>query len=133
MVAIRQIIAVGCLLASAGCGPRYAYAGKWTAERNLELPHGADRSALTSLNRVTLEILTEGKFTLWDMSLPIEGEMDLAEKSQKLDIRYVAGRPTDRRNAGANLSYSLTWIDSNSLELRNDKNPPVLLHRQTKP
>ncbi len=133
MVAIRQIIAVGCLLASAGCGPRYPFAGNWAAERNVDFAPGTDPSVATSLKRVKLEVTPEARFTLIDGSIPLEGAIDFGSKSQELDVELLAGQRTDRVPGSAKPSCHVTFRDDDSIELITVGKPPVILHRVPKP
>jgi hypothetical protein len=133
MVVIRQIIALGCLLASFGCASRLPLQGDWRAERHLEFAHGIDPYAAVTLNRVVLNIKENGDFQLVDLSIPREGKLDLTAKTQTLGFDVIAGRPANRSSESISLDYTINYRDDDTIELKKGSDPSILLHRETKP
>jgi hypothetical protein len=136
MVAIRQIIAVGCLLTLGGllassCGTRLPYAGDWVG--TVELPPGPATPADETLKTVKLNIKDDGKYVLIVKSIPYEGRMDLTAKTQVLEVEYVMGRSVDRMGPGGATSYTVTWNADNSIGLTDGAGLSVALHRNPKP
>jgi hypothetical protein len=96
MTAIRRSISLGAflVLALAGCGPAYNFAGHWIGYRNTPTNPGADPAVVKSVNRVEIKIFDKGnEFVLFERGLPKQGLIQTSGQSAKLQIDQLVGSP----------------------------------------
>lgn len=92
-------------MALGGCGPRYAWEGRWEGARDAVIPPGMDPTAAYSLSRVRLEVKERGRFVATDGGIPLRGSIRASGMSATLYVEFVLDRdirldPGDRERWG---------------------------------
>ncbi len=99
-VAAGLALPVLLLFSGAGCNYVSPFAGKWEGKRNLEFVPNTDPSIQYTAARVDLTVTQDGRFTLIDRSLPLEGSV---QHDGTLMFEQMNGRPAEV-NASAKLA-----------------------------
>ena len=105
------------LIAIGACNSVSPFAGNWEGKRSLDFVPNTDPSIQYTASRVELTVSPDGRFTLVDRSLPLEGQI---EPDGTLRIEQMNGRPAEVK-APAKLSRqgdSLRLVFEGSIELR---------------
>jgi hypothetical protein len=105
------------LIAIGACNSVSPFAGNWEGKRSLDFVPNTDPSIQYTASRVQLTVSPDGRFTLVDRSLPLEGQI---EPDGTLRIEQMNGRPAEVK-APAKLSRqgdSLRLVFEGSIELR---------------
>jgi len=90
---INQIIAFAALAALVGCSSPASFVGKWEGKQSLSLTPGTDIYMRTTLERVALTVIPNGRFTLVVQGLPVAGRLDVDGNTAQLRADTRAGLP----------------------------------------
>jgi len=91
-VASGRALPLLLVLAFGACNSVSPFAGKWEGKRRLEFLPNTDPSIQYTASRVELTVTPEGRFTLVDRSLPLEGQV---EPNGTLKFEQMNGRDAE--------------------------------------
>ncbi len=142
-MSLRQLLRVATaaivVAALTGCEVNEArhHVGKWKGRRKVTVPEGADPRVGATLEIVELEVKENGRFTLLNLGIPLEGTVGKQNGKPALWVDSVMMRPIEDNATYQQLfkkpfSLTVTGKDTRTLVDENDPSEPVQLNREPK-
>lgn len=136
---LRVVIVAVALTMLAGCEVNEArhHVGKWKGRRKVTVPEGADPRVAATLEIVELDVKENGRFTLLNLGIPLEGTVGKQNGKPALWVDSLMMRPIQENPSYQQLfkkpfSLVVTGEDKRTLIDENDPSEPVELIREPK-